>query len=214
VIRRKLTGIIGTLILGMLFLQGCSYMAKVPVVKDLPFVTKPEDEPQQPERNLGVKTIAVMPVDIKAGSRDAARMIRENLVEELYFKGYAKVPTEMVDAALAELKKRDSGASGNAVPPQVVGSMLGVDAVLYTTLLDASTSYKYVYAPVNVAAVFELKSVNRGETLWRYESKAVDRDYGVTKNSLDLGTTKIFENLVQEVVKKAMENLPDGPGIK
>jgi len=213
VISRKMTGVIGALIFGMLLLQGCSYMAQVPVIKDLPYVQKPEEEQQTPEKNLGVKTIAVMPVDIKAGNRDAARMIRENLVEELYFKGYSKIPMEMVDAALADFKKRD-GASGVTAPPQVIGSMLGVDAVMYTTLLDASTTYKYVYAPVNVAAVFELKSVTRGETLWRYESKAVDRDYGVTKNSLDLGTTKIFENVVQEVVKKAMENLPDGPGIK
>jgi hypothetical protein len=36
----------------------------------------------------------------------------------------------------------------------------------------------------------------------------------VTKNSLDLGTTKIFESVIQEVVKKAISNLPDGPGIK
>ena len=213
-IRRKITGILGTLILGMLLLQGCSYMAKVPVVKDLPFVTKPEEEQQPAEKSLGVKTIAVMPVDIKTGSRDAARMIRENLIEELYFKGYSKIPMEMVDAALADLKKRDSGVSGETVHPQVIGSMLGVDAVLYTTLLEASTTYKYVYAPVNIAAVFELKSVIRGETLWKYESKAVDRDYGVTKNSLDLGTTKIFEGVVHEVVKQAMENLPDGPGIR
>lgn len=213
-IRRKLTGIIGTLILGMLFLQGCSYMAKVPVVKDLPFVTKPEDEPQPPERNLGVKTIAVMPVDIKAGSRDAARMIRENLVEELYFKGYAKVPTEMVDAALAEFKKRDGGASGSTVPPQVIGSMLGVDAVLYTTLLEASTTYKYVYAPVVVSADFQLRRVTTGDVVWRYVSEAKELDYGVTKNSLELGTTKIFEDVVHEAVKKAMITLPDGPGIK
>jgi hypothetical protein len=213
VISRKMTGVMGALIFGMLLLQGCSYMAKVPVIKDLPYVQKSEEEQQTPEKNLDVKIIAVMPVDIKAGNRDAAHMIREDLVEQLYFKGYSKIPMEMVDAALADFKKRD-GASGGTAPPQVIGSMLGVDAVMYTTLLDASTAYKVVYAPVTVAAVFELKSVNRGETLWRYESKAADRDYGVTKNSLDLGTTKIFESVVQEVVKKAMENLPDGPGIK
>jgi hypothetical protein len=209
-----MTGIISTLILGMLLLQGCSYMAKVPVVRDLPFVTKPEEEPQPPERNLGVKTIAVMPVDIKAGSRDAARMIRENLVEELYFKGYAKVPTEMVDAALAEFKKRDGGASGSTVPPQVIGSMLGVDAVLYTTLLEASTTYKYVYAPVVVSADFQLRRVTTGDVVWRYVSEAKELDYGVTKNSLELGTTKIFEDVVHEAVKKATITLPDGPGIK
>ena len=213
-ISREVTGIIGVLVFGILLLQGCSYMAKVPVIKDLPYVTKPDEESQTAEKTLDAKTIAVMPVDIKAGNRDAARMIRENLVEELYFKGYSKIPMEMVDAALADFKKRDGGASGTTTPPQVIGSMLGVDAVMYTTLIDATTTYKYVYAPVNVAAVFELKSTSRGETIWRYESKAVDRDYGVTKNSLDLGTTKIFESVVQEVVKKAMENLPDGPGIK
>jgi len=214
VIRREVTGIIVVLILGTLLLQGCSYMAKVPVIKDLPYVTKPDEESLAAEKTLDAKTIAVMPVDVKAGNRDAARMIRENLIEELYFKGYSKIPMEMVDAALADFRKRDGGASGTTTPPQVIGSMLGVDAVMYTTLVDATTTYKYVYAPVNVAAVFELKSVSRGETIWRYESKAVDRDYGVTKNSLELGTTKIFESLVQEVVKKAMENLPDGPGIK
>ncbi|HET6490077.1 MAG TPA: GNA1162 family protein [Syntrophales bacterium] len=213
-IRREVTGIIVVLILGTLLLQGCSYMAKVPVIKDLPYVTKPDEESLAAEKTLDAKTIAVMPVDVKAGNRDAARMIRENLIEELYFKGYSKIPMEMVDAALADFRKRDGGASGTTTPPQVIGSMLGVDAVMYTTLVDATTTYKYVYAPVNVAAVFELKSVSRGETIWRYESKAVDRDYGVTKNSLELGTTKIFESLVQEVVKKAMENLPDGPGIK
>jgi hypothetical protein len=214
VIRREVTGIIVVLIFGSLLLQGCSYMAKVPVIKDLPYVTKPDEESLAAEKTLDAKTIAVMPVDVKAGNRDAARMIRENLIEELYFKGYSKIPMEMVDAALADFRKRDGGALGTTTPAQVIGSMLGVDAVMYTTLIDATTTYKYVYAPVSVAAVFELKSVSRGETIWRYESKAVDRDYGVTKNSLDLGTTKIFESVVQEVVKKAMENLPDGPGIK
>jgi hypothetical protein len=141
-------------------------------------------------------------------------MIRENLVEELYFKGYAKVPTEMVDAALAEFKKRDGGASGSTVPPQVIGSMLGVDAVLYTTLLEASTTYKYVYAPVVVSADFQLRRVTTGDVVWRYVSEAKELDYGVTKNSLELGTTKIFEDVVHEAVKKAMITLPDGPGIK
>ncbi len=210
----RLSGIVAVLILGLMVLQGCSYMAKVPGVKDLPFVSKPEDESQAPERNLGVKTIAVLPVDIKAGSRDAARMLREKMFDELYFKGYPRFPFEMVDAALADFRNRDKGASGSTVPPQVIGSMLGVDAVMYTTLLEANTAYKVVYAPVNVAAVFELREVKTGMTIWKYESRATDRDYGVTKNSLELGTTKIFEDVVHEAVKKAMENLPDGPGMQ
>jgi len=202
------------LILGIILLQGCSYMAKIPGIKELPFVTKPEDESQAEDKDLGVKTIAVMPVEIKTGSRDAARIIRESLIEELYFKGYGKIPVEMVDAALADLRKRDSGVTGGTVPPQVIGSMLGVEAVLYTTLLEASTTYKYVYAPVVVSADFQLRRVTTGDVVWRYVSEAKEHDYGVTKNSLELGTTKIFEDVVHEAVKKAMTNLPDGPGIR
>jgi hypothetical protein len=207
-----MAGIVIVLILGIILVQGCSTMAKIPGLKEL--VPKPEEEAQPQEKDLGVKAIAVMPVDIKTGSRDAARIIRENLVEELYFKGYSKVPVEMVDAALAELRKRDSGVTGGSVPPQVIGSMLGADAVLYTTLLEASTTYKYVYAPVVISAVFELRRATTGDVIWKYVSEAKERDYGVTKNSLELGTTKIFEDVIREAVKKAVTTLPDGPGIR
>jgi hypothetical protein len=205
---------IAALILGLMILQGCSYMAKVPVLKELPYVQKTEDELQPTDRKLDARLIAVLPVDIKAGSSDAARMLREKLFEELYFKGYQKIPFEMVDAALADFRKSDRGASGSTVAPQVIGSMLGVDAVMYTTLLEANIAYKVVYAPVRVAAVFELKEVKTGSTIWKYESRATDRDYGVTKSSLELGTAKIFEDVVHEAVKKAMENMPYGPGIR
>jgi len=141
-------------------------------------------------------------------------MLREKLFDELYFKGYPKIPFELVDAALADFRKRDGGESGSTVPPQVIGGMLGVDAVMYTTLLEANTAYKVVYAPVNVAAVFELKDVKTGMSIWKYESRATDRDYGVTRSSLELGTAKIFEDVVHEAVKKAMITLPDGPGIQ
>jgi hypothetical protein len=195
----------------MVLMQGCSYLSNIPY---LPFTKEAEDDPQPASRKLDARLIAVLPVDIKTGDRDAARMLREKLIEDLYFKGYPKIPFELVDAALADFRKRDGGASGSTVAPQIIGSMLGVDAVMYTTLLEANTTYRYVYAPVNVAAIFELKSVKTGDTIWKFESRSGDRGYGVTKNGLELGTTKIYEDVIQEVVKKAMEKLPDGPGIQ
>jgi hypothetical protein len=195
----------------MALTQGCSYLSNIPY---LPFTKTAEDDSQPASRKLDARLIAVLPVDIKTGDRDAARMLREKLFDELYFKGYPKIPFELVDAALADIRKRDGGVSGSTVPPQVIGSMLGVDAVMYTTLLEANTTYRYVYAPVKIVAVFELKSVKTGDTVWRFESKATDRGYGITKNSLELGTAKIFEDVVHEAVKKAMESLPDGLGIR
>jgi len=201
------------LILGVALLQACSTLQSIPVIRDLPYVSKAEEDTQPAIPGLGVKTIAVMPVDIKAGSSDAARMIREKLLQELYFKGYPKVPFEMVDAALAEARRREGAAPGAVVRPQVIGGMLGAEAVLYTTLIEAGTTYRYVYAPVTVRASFEIKSVKTGDTIWKHESRAADRDYGVTKSSLELGSAKIFEDVVSEVVKQAVEKLPDGPGL-
>ena len=89
-------------------------------------------------------------------------MLREKLFDELYFKGYPKIPFEMVDAALADIRKRDGGASGSTVAPQVIGSMLGVDAVMYTTLLEANTTYRYVYAPVNDCGRFRTEERENG----------------------------------------------------
>jgi len=187
-------------------------LQSIPVIRDLPYVSKAEEgQPAIP--SLGVNTIAVLPVDIKAGSSDAARMIREKLLQELYFKGYPKVPFEMVDAALAEARRREGAAPGAVVRPQVIGGMLGAEAVLYTTLIEAGTTYRYVYAPVTVRASFEIKSVKTGDTIWKHESRAADSDYGVTKSSLELGSAKIFEDVVSEVVKQAVEKLPDGPGL-
>lgn len=212
-IKSRTAWLVRLLILGLALMQGCATMANIPVVRDLPFVPKAEENGQSAPASLGVKMIAVLPVDIRAGSSDAATMIREKLIQELYFKGYPKIPFEMVDAALADLRRRGGGAPGAAVQPQVIGGMLGAEAVMYTTLLEANTTYRYVYAPVNVRALYELRSVKTGDTIWRYESHAMDRDYGVTKNSLELGSTKIFEDVVFAVVKQAVDRLPDGPGL-
>lgn len=213
-IKPRPIGLVFIGVLGVLLMQGCSTLAKIPVVRDLPFVAQAEEEAPGPPPSLGVRMIAVMPVDIRAGSSDAAKMIRDKLVQELYFKGYPKIPFELVDAALADVRKRDGSAPGSMVQPQVIGGMLGADAVMYTTLLEANTTYRYVYAPVNVRALFELRNAKTGDTIWKYESHAMDRDYGVTKNSLELGSTKIFEDVVYAAVKQAVEKIPDGPGMR
>lgn len=213
-IKPRPIGLVFVWVLGVILMQGCSTLANIPILRDLPFVAPAEEEAQGPPPSLGVRMIAVMPVDIRAGSSDAAKMIRDKLVQELYFKGYPKIPFELVDAALADVRKRDGSAPGSMVQPQVIGGMLGADAVMYTTLLEANTTYRYVYAPVNVRALFELRNAKTGDTIWKYESHAMDRDYGVTKNSLELGSTKIFEDVVYAAVKQAVEKIPDGPGMR
>jgi hypothetical protein len=159
----------------------------------------------------GVRLIAILPVDNKTVELEAPRLMREAMLEELYFKGYQKVPLDLIDVKLTTAIKESQKKSATSVPPKMIAELLGVDAVLYTTLKEVKTSYDYVTAPTSVSASFELKSTRTGQTLWKSDQKAVIRNFGLTKKSLEMKSYQVYEKAVQEVVQKAIRALPDGP---
>lgn len=159
----------------------------------------------------GVKLIAILPVDNKTIEREAPRLMREAILEELYFKGYQKVPLELIDVKLAKAIKEIHEKSATGVPPKRIAELLGVDAVLYTTLKEVKTSYDYVMAPTSISVSFELKSARTGQTLWKSDQKSIIRNFGLTKKSLEMKSCQVYEKAVQEVVQKAIRELPDGP---
>ena len=155
----------------------------------------------------GTRLIAVMPVDDSVPDRRSAEMLRTNLVEELYFKGYPKIPLNMIDEKLATLSR----AKGQRVDPKAVGEMLKVDAVLYPKLKESGMGRGIFYAATAVGAEFELFSAKTGERLWRVEYRVIHRNYGLSRKQLELKTSQVYEPAVQEVVNRALETLPDGP---
>ena len=154
----------------------------------------------------GTKLIAVLPVHNMESDAGTASAIRMKLIEELYFKGYPKVPPKWIDERLAA-----APAGGGELSPQAVGKMLNVDAVLYTTLKEGRRSVSLIYSPIAVDAEFELKSASTGESLWRVQYRVVHRNYGFSRKSLELKSCQVFETAIQEVLNRALETLPDGP---
>jgi hypothetical protein len=159
----------------------------------------------------GIRLIALMPVDNKTKDKQAASILRKELLEELYFKGYPKIPLDVIDEKIEESKKKNLVTKDRRIPPGVIGELLGIDAVMYCTLSEWETSLRYVYAPTTVAASFELMSTKTGEIIWTSNQKVVKRNYDITKKRLDMKSHQSYEKAVREILDKAMSTFPDGP---
>jgi len=153
------------------------------------------------------RIIAVMPVQDMASDGRTASVLREKLIKELYFKGYPKIPSKWLDERLVAFPENGANRS-----PKSLGESLKVDALLYTTLWEGLKPVTLLYSSVAVDAEFELKSVKTGESLWRVRHRAISRNYGFSRKSLELKTWQEYEPVIQEVLDRVMETLPDGPG--
>jgi hypothetical protein len=159
----------------------------------------------------GTRLIAVLPVHNKTQDEKAARMLRMKILDGLYFKGYPRVPLNVIDEKIAGIYRGGVDFRKENISPKTVGQLLGVDAAMYITLEKCSTSYVLVYAPTQVDARFELVSTRTGETLWSTSYGVVERIYGFTKKQLEMDSSQVFEPVIQEVVERILETIPDGP---
>ncbi len=151
----------------------------------------------------GTRLIAVMPVVSGSADPRAAVMLREKLVEELYFKGYPKIPPKAIDEKLAGV------SAGGEIPPTRVGELLRVDAVLYARVKEAGTTRALFYAPTTVDVEFELKSARTGESLWRVQYRMTHRHFAFTRKQVELKSSQVFEPAIHGVVTRALSTLPD-----
>lgn len=166
-----------------------------------------------PDYAKTTRLLVLMPVDDKANDKTAARMLREKMLEELYYKGYPKIPLDLIDAQLLKLGKGNTNTGAENISPQAMGDLLKVDAVMYCTLRKSATSQHFLYAPISISALCELKSVRTGEILWRASYSVVERNFGYSRYDAQRKAVQVYEEAIQKVVNKFMETLPDGPDL-
>ncbi|HPC03351.1 MAG TPA: DUF799 family lipoprotein [Syntrophales bacterium] len=159
-----------------------------------------------------VRLIAVMPFP-SAGTDDAAAcpIIRELILEELYFKGYPRIPLSVVDEHLNGIAGDAESADRGVVPPEAVGSLLGADAALYGRIEKWKTSSLLFYAPVTIRISMVLRSTRTGEELWQGDCEIVRRTCGFPKSSLKVKSVIAADEVIREVVRKTLSEMPDGP---
>jgi hypothetical protein len=154
----------------------------------------------------GTRFIAVLPVQNGSSDQRAAEMLRNRLVDELYFKGYPRIPLKLIDDRMADI----SAAGGEKATPKSLGETLNVDAVLYTTLREGRMGQGIVYARTVVDAEFELRSAKTGESLWHVQYRTVYHHFGFSRRQLELKTSQVYEPAIQELVTRVLLTLPDG----
>jgi hypothetical protein len=160
-----------------------------------------------------VKVIALLPVESNAADSKALKMLRNKLGEELRFKGYPQLDSELIDSKLMSL----AGAKelkNDVIPPNALEKLLGADAAMYCSLLESKTSISVVYAPVTVTVRCDLRSTKTGDTIWSAQSKSTNRSFDLIHERLQMKSLGDFEKALEEVVGKVMETLPYGPRLR
>jgi hypothetical protein len=187
-------------ILGIILIAGCASKSPQALKKDF-------------EKSMA-RVIAVLPVDNKTPDSKAPQLLRSKILDELYFKGYTKLPLELIDKKLELLYSSEKKSGEGVVAPNVMKELVDADAVMYCTLTDGKRTAGLFYAPVTVAARCELRSTQTGEVLWNAQYKSTSRCFDFTSKRLEMKSFESFETVIEEVVNKVLETFPDGPNLK
>lgn len=192
---KKISGVFALVFLTM-GVAGCSLQKSIAI--------------EQMNTMRGIRLIAVMPIKSQAAEEKLMRLMREKVFENVYFKGYPKIPLEVIDERLARI--HDKAIEGRAnISPQDLDSLLGVDALLYIDVKEFRTVTALIYSSTSVSAAFELRSAKTGETLWRNQCDDVIRQFGLTRSELIVSVHQVLEPAMQEVVERILQSLPEGP---
>ena len=160
------------------------------------------------------KIIAVLPIENKTLDGETSQLLRSKLFEELYFKGYPKLPLDIIDKKLASLYANGAKESAATIAPQALKDLVGADAGLYCTLMEGNKSEKLFYVPITIAIRCELRSTQTGEVLWNAQGEYTSRNFDFTHSGLERKSHEVLETVIDEVINKVMKTLPDGPNLR
>ncbi|HOJ52590.1 MAG TPA: DUF799 family lipoprotein [Syntrophales bacterium] len=160
-----------------------------------------------------VRLIAVLPVEDQTNHPEVGKILRQEILDALYFKQYPKIPLSLVDEKINAFYPGVKNPNPQTMPPRDAGGILGVHAVMYITLNECSSRCLIWLAQSTIAARFQLYDVRTGELLWSTQYRATDREFNIVRDWLKMDAVALYSDLIEEIVKKVMNTLPDGPGL-
>ncbi len=166
------------------------------------------------EKTKWAENIAILPVENKTKDEVAPRLLRLKILDELYFKGYSKIPLETIDQKLDSLNVTDNKGNADKISPQILKDLVGADATMYCTLIESNKPKGFIYAPVTISLRCEIRKAESGEVIWNGQHKSTSRNFDFTRKGLEMKSCKAYESVIEEVVNKIMENIPYGPNLK
>ena len=173
-----------------------------------PVVLKSDQNPS------AVNVIALLPVEGNVADTKALQMLRTKLSNELRFKGYSQIASDLIDSKLIPLTDDKDVIKNKGIPPKAIEELLGADGAMYCSLKESKKSTGLFYAPVTLSVRCELRSTKTGETVWNDQSQATSRSFDLIPTRLKMKSTGDLEAALEEVVSKVMETLPYGPKLR
>jgi hypothetical protein len=186
---KKLTLLILAFIL--VFSNGCSNKVRYTIMPEF------EQDP--------IRTIAVMPIDNAQRKEDDKPLIRTVISDRLKQLGYTTLPIEVVDREISS-QSMDDGKNGG-LNHKGAARLLGVDAVMHTTLTEWNRRFFLYYASLAIAARFELYNIH-GERVWTAEYRVAKSDIRTDRKYLNLLVHETYEPMVANLVGRAFSTLP------
>ncbi len=159
-------------------------------------------------------SIAVLPVQNETTDMDAGGVFRPRLYSIILSKGYATPAVAGVDSLLAQKDIREAGQLGSMTPLEI-GELLNVDALLYATVTEWSTTCLVVYSSVKVGARFQLIDARTGGQLWESEHEVAEKKFGLDSDdmvdNLSFAALQGYEPYVMRLINMTFSTLPNGP---
>ncbi len=125
-----------------------------------------------PHRRLPVdpsnplKRVAVLPMKNDTNDVDGPNLVRQKMAEALTNRSYVVQDIKETDQILRDQMGINLGGQLDLTTPQKLGEALGVDGVLYGTLLDFDETTLGVYNARKVRGKFMLVSTVTGQPFW------------------------------------------------
>ena len=153
--------------------------------------------------------IAVVPVANNVADPLISRIVRQKAIDGLFFKGYHKIEARVIDERLARVYG-NMDFTGESISPMVIGSLTGADGVLYCSLREMKTSFRFMSAVTSVELSFDIRRTETGETVWQATQKASERNFGFTRRQLENKSFISYEAVIDEIFQKVMGKIPEG----
>jgi len=126
----------------------------------IPHMPMPTD-PSNP-----LKRVAVLPMKNDTDDVDGPNVVRQKIVEALTRRSYVVMDLKESDQILRDRMGINLGGQLELTTPQKLGETLGVEGVLYGTLMDFDETTTGVYNARKVRGMFSLVNTATGQTIW------------------------------------------------
>lgn len=113
-----------------------------------------------------LKRIAVLPMRNDTGDVEGPRIVREKMVGALIRRSYRVMDVNESDRILRDRLGINLGGQLELSTPQKLGEVLGVEGVLYGTLMDFDETTTGAYNVRKVRASFRLVNTSSGRAEW------------------------------------------------